>query len=205
VLGRGLLSEFPNPERTGCPGPAVLKRIASHEMPLSEAEKWLDHLTSCSPCYRDFSQLRVAQKQRRARTLLAMAAGVLIVACLMGWGLLVRQKQPLIAQTALLDLRSRSVARGTEPNPAEPPLEVSRKVKQWTIYLPLASSAGAYELRLVRSSGEPLLETTSTAQLNDGITSLQTPVNVSFASPGKYLLEVRRVGAEWNSYVIIVK
>ena len=41
VLGRGLLKDFPNPERIGCPGADVLKKIASHKMPLSEAEKWL--------------------------------------------------------------------------------------------------------------------------------------------------------------------
>jgi hypothetical protein len=49
MLGRGLLKEYPNPARTGCPPSGVLKRIANHEMPLSEAEKWLDHLGSCSP------------------------------------------------------------------------------------------------------------------------------------------------------------
>ena len=54
ALGRGLIKEFPNPERVGCPGSEVLRRIASREMPLSEAEKWLDHLGSCSPCYSDF-------------------------------------------------------------------------------------------------------------------------------------------------------
>jgi len=42
ALGRGLLKEFPNPERSGCPGADVLKRIASRTMPLNEAEKWLD-------------------------------------------------------------------------------------------------------------------------------------------------------------------
>src|ERR1700740_875645 len=46
VLGRGLLKDFPNPERIGCPGAEVLKKIAAHEMPLSEAERWLDHLGS---------------------------------------------------------------------------------------------------------------------------------------------------------------
>jgi hypothetical protein len=35
-LGRGLLEEFPNPARRGCPPPEVPKSIASHEMPLSE-------------------------------------------------------------------------------------------------------------------------------------------------------------------------
>ncbi len=62
VLGRGLLEEFPNPTRSGCPPTEVLKSIASHEMPLPEAEKWLDHLTTCSPCYRDFCQFRIAYR-----------------------------------------------------------------------------------------------------------------------------------------------
>ena len=68
ALGRWLLKEFPNPDRLGCPGSDVLKRIASHKMPLSEADKWLDHLTSCSPCYSDFSKFREAfQRGRRTR------------------------------------------------------------------------------------------------------------------------------------------
>ena len=59
ALGRGLLWEFPNPSRTGCPPAEVLRSIASHNMPLTEAEKWLDHLCSCSPCYRDFCKFRL--------------------------------------------------------------------------------------------------------------------------------------------------
>ena len=62
VLGRGLLEGFPNPTRTGCPSAEVLKSIASHEMPLSEAEKWLDHLGSCSPCYSDFREFQAAHR-----------------------------------------------------------------------------------------------------------------------------------------------
>jgi hypothetical protein len=61
-LGRGLLEQFPNPTRSGCPSAEVLKSIASHEMPLFEAEKWLDHLTSCSPCYRDFCEFQNAHR-----------------------------------------------------------------------------------------------------------------------------------------------
>ena len=61
VLERGLLEEFPNPTRTGCPSAEVLQSIASHKMPLPEAEKWLDHLTSCSPCYKDFCEIRIGR------------------------------------------------------------------------------------------------------------------------------------------------
>src|ERR1700687_1988045 len=80
VLARGLTKEFPNPERIGCPDADVLKKIASRKMPLSEAEKWLDHLGSCSPCYGDYSQVREGYEVRRKRTILAMAASVLIAA-----------------------------------------------------------------------------------------------------------------------------
>jgi hypothetical protein len=62
VLGRSLLNDYPNPSRAGCPPAEVLKRIAAHEMPLSEAEKWLDHLGSCSPCYRDLRQFQTANR-----------------------------------------------------------------------------------------------------------------------------------------------
>ena len=84
VFSRGLLREFPNPDRRGCPPCEVLKRIAGHEMPLSEAEKWLDHLGSCSPCYRDYLDLRAASRQRLQRALFAVAAGVLLSLLVVG-------------------------------------------------------------------------------------------------------------------------
>ena len=58
AMGRALLSEFPNPERIGCPDATLLKGIASHKVPLAQADPWLDHITSCSPCYGDFRQFR---------------------------------------------------------------------------------------------------------------------------------------------------
>src|SRR5229473_6518464 len=136
ALGRGLLKEFPNPERTGCPGTDVLKRIASRRMPLTESEKWLDHLGACSPCYGDFSRFRKTYELRRKRTLPAVAASILIAAGIAGWVLLQKHNEALVAQTAVLDLRNRSVARGTEPLPTEPPLVVSRAAAHWNIFLP---------------------------------------------------------------------
>jgi hypothetical protein len=62
-LHRGWAS--PSNKRAGCPGSDVLRKIASHEMPLPEAEKWLDHLTSCSPRYGDFSQFQAASADAR--------------------------------------------------------------------------------------------------------------------------------------------
>src|ERR1035437_7391439 len=105
--------------------PARIVRVAL------SAKRWLDHLGSCSPCYSDFSDFRRAYESRRKRTLLAIAASILVVACIGGWFLLQRHNEGLVAQTALLDLRNRSLPRGTEPNPPEPPLVLNRAARHW--------------------------------------------------------------------------
>ena len=205
VLGRGLLRDFPNPERTGCPDATVLKGIASHKLGLAEAERWFDHITSCSPCYRDFSQFQEAYQVRRKRTFLAVAASILIVASVAGWALTQWHGQPQFAQTAVLDLRNRSVSRGTEANPGEPPLEVSRTAARWNIYLPLGSGEGSYEVLLVSPSEESMVAASGTANLRDQITVLQVPVSLSSVRPGQYILKVRKAGSEWNSYQFLLR
>ena len=205
ALGRGLLKEFPNPDRAGCPSSDVLKRIASHEMPLTEAEKWLDHLTSCSPCYADFHQFQAAFQRRRTRTLLAIAASILIAIGIAGWVLLQKHNESLIAQTAVLDLRNRSIPRGTEPNPTEPPLEINRVATHWNIYLPLGSSEGQYEIRIVTFSGEIVFASGGTAKLADQITSLQIPVSFLSSRSGPYVLQIRKTGSKWSSYLLLLR
>lgn len=205
ALGRGLLKEFPNPDRNGCPGSDVLRRIASHEMPPPEAEKWLGHLTSCSPCYGDFSQFQAADHRRRAQRLLAIAASILIAVGVAGWALFFKQKGPPAVQTAVLDLRNRSVPRGGEPNPDEQPLEVSRGVKQLNVYLPLGSAEGPYEIRIVMAAGKASFATTGVASLKDGVTSIEAAVDLSSASSGRYVLQVRRPSSEWNSYPLLLR
>jgi hypothetical protein len=205
ALGRGLLKEFPNPERTGCPGSEVLKKIASHEMPLADAEKWLDHLTSCSPCYTDFCQFQAGFKRQRTGKFLAIAASILIVAGVTSWALFFRQKGPVVTETAVLDLRNRSVPRGGEPNPGEQPLELSRRVKQLDIYLPLGSAEGAYEVRITTTAGNEIFTTRGAASLKDGATSIETVVGLSSLSSGQYVLQVRRPNSEWNSYALMLR
>jgi len=205
ALGRGLLKEFPNPERSGCPGVDVLKRIASRTMPLNEADRWLDHLGSCSPCYSDFSEFRRAYESRRKRRLLTIAASILVAACIGGWFLLQRHNEGLVAQTALLDLRNRSLPRGTESNPTEPPLVVNRAARHWIIYLPLGSTEGTYEIRIVTDSGELLLTATGKATLMSGIASLPVDVNLRSKNLGRCNLEMRKSIGEWNSFPLALR
>lgn len=221
ALGRSLLRDFPNPDRIGCPGGEVLKRIATHEMNLSEAEKWLDHLTSCSPCYRDFSQLQIAYRSRRTRTLVAIAATIVMVGCIVGWALFLRQKaplvlkpaeppaprqeEPLVTQTAVLDLRDRSPQRGPEPRLAMPPLEMARNVPHLEIYLPLGSDEGLYDVRVTTTQGEPLLVATGRARLKQGLTSMGVDVTPSRIQSGKYILKIRKRGSGWSSFPLVVR
>jgi hypothetical protein len=205
ALGRGLLKEFPNPDRAGCPGSDVLRRIASHAMPLAEAEKWLDHLTSCSPCYRDFSELQAGYRQRRMQTVLAIAASILVVVGVAGWALFFKQKGPPVVQTAALDLRNHSVPRGGELNPGEQPLELSRAVKHLNVYLPLGSAEGPYELRIRTTAGSAIFTTNAVASLKDGVTSMEAAVDLSSAPSGRYVLQIRRPTSEWNSYPLLLR
>jgi len=202
VLSRGLLKEYPNPDRVGCPGSDVLRRIASRTMPLSEADKWLDHLGSCSPCYRDFLQFQEAHRVRRKQTLLAIAASVLIVASLAGWAVFRNHKQSLIVQTAVLDLRNRSLSRGGESNPVEPPLEINRAVKHLTVYLPLGSAEGPYDMRITTTEGSGVFATSGVASLKDGVSSIQVVVELSSAPSGQCLFQVRRPDSDWHSYSV---
>lgn len=97
------------------------------------------------------------------------------------------------------------MARGSEPVTTEPPLETPRSVPRLDIYLPLGSSEGPYEVRIVTGSGEPILTAEGTAKLNNHITSLQVEVNLSSARTGAYIFQVRRDSQDWNSYPLVLK
>ena len=187
--------------------PALMFSSASpsREMPLAEAEKWLDHLTSCSPCYGEFSELQAGYRHRRMQTILAIAASILIVVGVAGWALFFKQKGPPVVQTAVLDLRNRSVPRGGEANPGEQPLEISRRVRRLNVYLPLGSAEGTYEMRIATTAGSAVFATRGVASLKDGITSIQVVVELSSASSGQYVFQVRRSDSEWNSYPLMLR
>jgi len=189
-------------------------------MNLSEAEKWLDHLTSCSPCYRDFSQFQTAYRSRRTRTLVAIAATILMLA-FAGWALLPRQKtplvlrpneptaprqeEPLVTQTAVLDLRDRSPQRGAEPGLALPPLEMARNMSHLEIYLPFGSNEGLYDVRLTTTQGESVLVAKGRAKLKQGLTSMGVDVPPSTIRSGRYILQIRKRGWEWSSFPLVVR
>jgi hypothetical protein len=83
-----------------------------------------------------------------------------------------------MAQTTVLDLRDRSVARGGEPTPGKQPLELSRAVKHLNVYLPLGSAEGRYELPIAPTGGSAIFTTSGVATLNGGVTSIEAGVDL---------------------------
>src|SRR5688572_9061233 len=75
----------PNPTRAGCPPREVLVALSRRERPIGDPA--YEHLTKCSPCYREFRALQGAQAPQRpvgAFKWIAAAAAVL-VALVGGW------------------------------------------------------------------------------------------------------------------------
>jgi hypothetical protein len=121
------------------------------------------------------------------------------------WTFFLKQKEYVVSQTAMLDLRERSVPRGAEPNLAAPPLGANRAATRWTIYLPLGSSEGPYDIIISTQSGESLFSAKGVARLHNGVTSLPVTVSSSAAPPGRYLLQIRRPGTEWSAYELMLR
>jgi len=105
---------------------------------------------------------------------------------------------------AVVDLRDRSLARGTEPPPTGLPLEIPRNVSHLDIYLPLGSNDGVYDARLATRTGQEVSTGRAAVELHQGIVVLSWNVNLS-APPGVYVLQVRRTGSEWSSFSVRIK
>ena len=180
--------------------------MAQHKIPLSEAEQWLNHLSSCSPCFQDFRRFRAeatARKRRVFQVALAAAAVLLIIIGGLRW----LRSRPLVQMaTVTLDLRDRSVARGENPSESQRvPLELSREAKHLILELPIGSREGGYQLALLKGTGEQISSTTGMAQLENHTVILKTEIDLAGVSPGLYLLAVRQPGLEWNRYPIRVR
>ncbi len=202
VLARGLSREFPNPERVGCPDSSILRGIASHKLPLAQAEPWFDHLSSCSPCFQDFTTFRREATGQRRRIQVWLAAAAVLLFAVGGW-LLLRTRPPAQTETAVLDLRDRSVVRGQNPSETgQAPLEIPRSAKHLVLDLPIGSKEGPYDVGLFTETGDQILRAAGTAQLRDHVTSLRVDVDVRSVPPGAYFLGVRQPGLEWSRYPI---
>ena len=75
----------PNPTRAGCPPREVLIELARRKRPIGDPA--YEHLTKCSPCYREFRALQGAQapQPRVAAFKWVAAAAATLVPLVGGW------------------------------------------------------------------------------------------------------------------------
>ena len=104
----------------------------------------------------------------------------------------------------MLDLRNYSSERG-EPTPSnQPPLDISRATKHLTLYLPVGSKEGNYDLAVLSAAGDEVLRGNGTARLEDHVVVLQADIPFGRIPPGSYFLGVRQPGLEWTRFPIRV-
>ena len=180
----------------------MLRGIALHKVPLSEADRWLDHFSSCSPCFQEFTQFR-KQAVNRRRTQIWLAAAAVFIFAVAGWFWVRTRPQVQTAAVVVLDLRGRATVRGENPpDTSQPPLEVPRNAKSLNLELPIGSNEGAYDVALLDPSGAEVFRTSATAKLEDHIVVLRADVDLAGISPGSYFLGVRQPGLEWMRFSI---
>ena len=205
ALSRTFLEGYPNPDRRGCPGYDILRAIASGKLTLEEAEPWIQHLSSCSPCTQDFSEIRKNLRIRTVRRFSAIAAAVVLFISVLCWIFLRRNFEPVRFEEASLDLTGRGTIRGPEENPTSPPLQLPKADLDLTVYLPLGSAPGNYDIQVVRESGQPLWSAQGEVKIENYKSTLHVRANLSHLKPGLYLLAIRPRRWDWSYYPLVLK
>lgn len=209
-LGRRVFGDnFPNPERAGCPPAEVLRAMAFRHKQAPPGADPSDHLTVCSPCFREYTRYRQQARQQAFIRSALLAAAVIIIAIsatfLWRHGGPLRQHHPEVAQLpsipAMVDLRHLSPARGERPpqeNTAKIAIPTGRL--QLTIQLPVGSEDGPYQVAVFKRSGEQISATTGTAALAQNVMALKVTLDLRGVPPGQYALGTRREGSAWSWY-----
>jgi len=203
-----VLTQFPNPERKGCPGTAVLHRIARKRIPMQDPA--LDHAARCSPCFAELTNIRRALHRQNVLwfTGTAAAAAVLIAVLISNlWiqkSALPTSDVPRIA--ALLDLRNASANRAVQaPGFEQNPIEIPRGRLKLTINLPIGSEAGSYEVQIRKPNQPATFSVKGQARIEDGITKLLIEIDTTSLPIGTYDFGWRMASSDWRNYLVLVR
>ena len=208
----------PNPDRIGCPSRDVLEALSKRERPIEDPA--YEHLTNCSPCYREFrafQQARAAATPARRRfwSVVSAAAAVVIVGGLAAWfafGPTRNAGRPDEAAPAaqiaelhtVLDLQKYTVVRG-EQSEKQAPLTLAAARHRLTVLLPVGAEPGSYDVQLLDSSQQSKASTSGEARIRDYVTTLDAQLDASSVPRGEYQLGLRRRGDDWHLYRILIQ
>jgi hypothetical protein len=207
-------SEFGIPERTGCPNSEMLKSLAHRQPSPPETPDLIDHIGTCSPCFIEYSRYRTIYKHR-VRILYALACAAVVLVCFAAVrSLHTPIGRPLSpgreiagSQELVLDLRLKGISRSDTPDKqgdgTTPRLPRTRL--SLSIQLPIGSEDGIYDVALVSSVGQSVLEVRGEAKLQKFVEVLPVQVNLADLASGTYQLRLRREQAQWSSYSVFLE
>ncbi len=213
---------FPNSERAGCPAQTTLRSVVRKRCEAGEGERILEHLTCCSTCFREYENLLRKEKVSRNLKLLTLCAALVITIGAAIWfngfrgASPVRPSEPLIVQKAppptpaplrpveiaTVDLRNRSAIRGETGSTSGDVVVASLPTQplDLTIYLPIGSEEGRYQIAFLRVEGNPLVTVGGSATLQNRKVTMQLRIDLTGLAPGRYLLGVRKANFRWAYY-----
>jgi hypothetical protein len=224
AAARVFRSGFPNPRRSGCPSPEVLRAVTRKKQGVEESEIVFEHLTCCSPCFADYEGLLRKEKLSRNLKLLALCASLLITVGVALWlsgrpgreG--PRQPEPKVVQqppapqppapiqyeVAVVDLRNRAPVRGEQqPTPAETVVaSLEARPLELSVILPIGSEESGYELQILRPGETPLVASTGSAVLENRSVILRLRTDLTGFPSGRYLLGIRKATFQWAYFPI---
>src|SRR4051794_21475768 len=89
AVQQSILRSYPNPNREGCPGDAVVREVAARDE-LKEDPPW-EHITHCSPCYAEFIEYKeqfhnafADEKSRISRRVVVVGGGIVAAGVAVG-------------------------------------------------------------------------------------------------------------------------
>ncbi len=211
------LRAYPNPTRADCPGTQAIREVARQPRPAVHPV-FQSHIVRCSPCIQDLLTERTriqSQRKNRRRALLAIAAGVCLIAVVSL--LLLRQRTGAPAQNEIaragnvpeipLDLRPYSPTRSSSPDKSKPSLTVPAGRVRLKIYLALGSPEGAYEIQVLTNRLQTLRGLQATVVANGGTVFLPVDIDLAGVPTGTYVLALRPAHdtEEWQTYPLVLK
>ena len=213
LLGRAQ----PNPTREGCPPRDLLVSLSRRELPIGDPA--YEHFSKCSPCYQELRALQQADAAAlkaavRRKRLAYAAAAVLVLGIAGSWfalrragdaDRLARPTTQTAPQSARLDLRPLALTRSEEQRVAAAPLVVPRGRVNATILLPVGSSPGEYDVRILDADLRARVTARGSAEIRNYITTLEAVIDVSALEAGDYQLALRRDGGEWQMFPLRVR
>lgn len=213
-LQDSILSQYPNPERKGCPGDAVLHGLAARpsDEGVEDEANW-HHATHCSECYREYLDFRLKfkreAKKRSALTRWGGAAAVLAFA--LGLFFANRQQRAVVPerpQNAEVAYNKMTIdipaMTRSDAARASSPIAFERRPEEVTVNLPVGSKAGPYEFRFLKAD-QAVVSARADAEIHNGTTAFTVKIDLSKVALGNYSMSVRQVPWDWNYFPVVVR